>query len=240
MNNEDFIGFLNKLDKRFLMPASEISRSHTGNKDVLVDSNIAMYSLDDICAESRALKDNLPKTTDALWYKIENGKLTLYIIEFKFFNVDGDDSSYKFLNLLHDKLTQLNKPKDYYSDKAISDAFLKRYAEVKNALVDKVEVSLRLKPYETLMVALPLLYEEYGGNRREFVEYLQNIDIKLFVFVNRTAPYRNLSAERAYTHSINNALRHQYMRLKQAKLISYWDIRASHQFDDFLKGERLI
>ena len=47
------------------------------------DFGTEMISLDDICFDLFS-GDNRPRTTDALWYKEEKGKLTLYIIEFKF------------------------------------------------------------------------------------------------------------------------------------------------------------
>ena len=241
MDNDDFIKFLKNFDDSFLMPVSEISRSHSGNRDILIHNSIEMYSLDDICKESRMLKSNLPKTTDALWYKVEDGKLTLYIIEFKFFNIDSDDSSYRYLNVIYEKLKSLNRPIDHYSDeKIISDSFLEHFVKIKDNFVDSVEVSLRLKPYETLMIALPLLFKEYNGDIKEFKHYLEDIDVKLYVFVNRVASNRNISAERSYIHSINNALNSQYFRLKQADLITYFSIRAAHQFSEFLRRENLI
>ena len=115
-----------------------------------------------------------------------------------------------------------------------------KFEKVKNNFVDSIEVSLRLKPYETLIVALPLLFEEYGGDIKEFRQYLESINVQLYVFVNRTAPYRNISAERSYTHSISNALNSQYLRLKQAGIISYFTIRSAHQFGEFLLKENIF
>ena len=242
MNNDDFIEFIHSFDDEFLMPASEISRSHSGNRDELVKNKIPMYSLDDICKDSSELFKNLPKTTDAIYYKLNGDKLTLFIIEFKFFNMDGDYSNYQLLEAIHKQLKKKNAPRDIYSEKCISDKLLENFENVKEDFVDSVEVSLRLKPYETLMVALPVLYEEYcakNGASSEFRQFLENVDIKFFVFVHKVNRVRNISAQRHFPHSIHNALKHQYLRLKLANIISYWDIIEASGFDEFINKEKL-
>lgn len=237
MDNDDFIRFIHSFDSRFLLPVSEISRSHTGRMDELVKNDIEMYSLDDISKASPLLSQNLPKTTDALYYNFRDGKLILYLIEFKFFNMDGNDSNYQLLEAINNNLKEKNKVLDVNSHKCVSDNMLRRFEEIKNDFVDNVEVSLRLKPYETLMVALPLLYEEYcqkTGSSKEFRMFLEDIEVQLFVFVNKINKIKNISSQRAFPHSIRNALKHQYFRLKVADIISFWNIMEASRFDAFV------
>lgn len=54
-----------------------------------------------MCKKYSVMQKHLPKTMDALHYEIdESGKLTLYIIEFKNFSIDGEESTYKDLEAL--------------------------------------------------------------------------------------------------------------------------------------------
>lgn len=237
MDYKDFIDFIHSFDDDFLMPASEISRAHSGKKQVLVKENNLMYSLDDICKDSKTLFKNLPKTTDAIQYSLDGDKLKLFIIEFKYFNIDGANSNYLNLEAIYSYLKGKNNPEEEYYEKCISDNLLKLFEDVKEDFVDSVEVSLRLKPYETLMVALPLLYEEYSsvrGSSRDFRIFLESIDVQLCVVVHRISEIRNISAERVKIHSIRNALNAQYRRLKTSNIISGYDIIVSDNFDEFL------
>ena len=242
MNNEDFINFIHSFDDDFLMPASEISRSHSGRRDVLVREKVLMYSLDDICKGSEKLIRNLPKTTDAIQYILNGDRLTLFIIEFKYFNIDGDNSNYLNLEAIYSTLKNKNNPQDMYSEKCISDKLLNTFEDVKDDFVDSVEVSLRLKPYETLMVALPLLYEEYSsvnGSSKDFRTFLEDVEVQLCVVVHRVSNIRNISSDRLRIHSIKNALNAQYLRLRLANIISGYDIVISDNFNEFLRKNNL-
>lgn len=242
MNVDDFIEFIHSFDDKFLQPASEISRSHSGRKDVLVRENTRMYSLDDICKESKLLHKNLPKTCDAIQYVLDDGDLKLFLVEFKYFNIDGDNSNYLNLNAIYEVLNKKNHPRDKYSEKCISDNLLKLFEDVRDDFVDSVEVSLRLKPYETLMVALPLLYREYSNDNAsagDFRVFMENVNVKLCVVVHRISKIRNISSDRMRVHSIRNALNAQYQRLRNADIISGYEIIISDNFDKFLHENHL-
>jgi hypothetical protein len=92
------------------------------------------------------------------------------------------------------------------------------------------------------MIALPVLYEEYCQNRespKDFRKFLEDADVKLFVFVHKVNTIRNISAERSFPHSIRNSLKNQYFRLKTADVISFWDILEASQFDEFINKNNL-
>ena len=147
MDNDDFERFIHSFDDEYLIPVSEISRSHTGTMDELVTNPIPMYSLDDICKHSSVLCENLPKTTDALYYRIDDGKLTIFLIEFKFFNMDGSDSNYQVMEAIYNNLKNRSRVRDTDSERCVSDRLIKKFEEVKGDFVDNVEASLRLKPF---------------------------------------------------------------------------------------------
>ena len=98
LQNESFKKFLKSFNEgeyknhKYYDTITEISRKGSGNREPLIINKKEMYSLDDIAKGSKSLKGNLPKTTDALCYKEDdNGKLSLYLIEFKFHNLDKPD-----------------------------------------------------------------------------------------------------------------------------------------------------
>jgi hypothetical protein len=233
VNNDDFVKFIHSFDDEFLIPASEISRSHSGKQECLVDNDIPMYSFDDICKNSPKLSKNLPKSTDALYYRLDGDRLTLYIIEFKFFNMDGFTSNYLLLDAVHDQLQ---------TSGCVSDNLLNAFEKIRDNFVDSVEFSLRLKPFETLMIALPKLYEEYSSDNvspKDFRTFLEDVDVKFIVFVHKINDIRNISSERSFPHSISNSLKSQYSRLKHAEIISGWDILEASQFDEFINRNNL-
>lgn len=82
LTNKDFINFLEsyKDNRLFYDSVDEISRSHSGRKDSLIDSSFKMYSLDEIVKESGVFGNNIPKTTDALWYKEDEKGILHYIL----------------------------------------------------------------------------------------------------------------------------------------------------------------
>ena len=75
LTNEEFIEFIESFQEgeyknhKFFDVITEISRSSTAKRDSLIENNFQMYSLDDIAKSSRYLKSNLPKTTDAIYFK---------------------------------------------------------------------------------------------------------------------------------------------------------------------------
>ena len=79
LQNEPFKEFLKSFNEgeynnhKFYDTITEISRKESGDRTPLIINQKEMYSLDDIAKGSELLKDNLPKTTDALWYKEDDG-----------------------------------------------------------------------------------------------------------------------------------------------------------------------
>ncbi len=238
LTNKEFIDFIESFKDEFYIPITEISKSMGDRNESLVVNDFQMYSLDDICKKSLKFKNNLPKTTDAIFYRIDNeNKMIFYIIEFKFYNLERE-STYNVLDVIYEKLEKKNQQTFEYSNKKIiSDGLLNKFELIKNNFVDSVEVSLRLKPIETIMVALPILYEEYCEKNnitpKNLEEYLKNIDVKFYIFFNRYD--KNISADRFFGHSVENKLKHQFERLKMVNIINDYFIRTRGEFDVFIK-----
>lgn len=245
---DEFIKFLNSFKDEYFFSITEISRAKTGNERSLITNDFKMYSLDDMCKKYEIIKNNLPKTMDAIHFQINDDKASLYLIEFKNFNMKGSYSTYSQFEALYSKLLEKNeKTIDEDSDeKIVSDDFLKRFEYVKNHFIDSIEFDLRMKPLETILVSLPWLYDEYCKNnpeiiKKDFDKFLRSIDIHLIVFIHRYAPYINVSANRLSAHKIDNALKNQYNRLCLAGVIADDNVRilSSDMFDYFIKKEKL-
>lgn len=245
--NELFINFLKSFkgghfeNHKFYDTIEEISRKNTGKRIPLIENDFPMYSLDDIKDGSRIFEDNPPKTTDAIYYKEEDdGKLSLYLIEFKFHNLDdpdaGDllyslvdqifdsDNENKYKCLSENEKIDLNKIKRYYSD------------DVTNALI--------LKPIETISVVIPCLYKEYcsknkGIEKIDIKEFLDNIEKKYFVFVSTYTESGKFNRHKEELESQSTGLEKYLDRLKVGRIIDHYEIWARCDFDDFLEFEQL-
>ena len=120
LTNEEFIDFIESFKDEFYIPITEISKSMGDRNESLVVNDFQMYSLDDICKKSLKFKNNLPKTTDAIFYRIDNeNKMIFYIIEFKFYNLERE-STYNVLDVIYEKLEKKNQQTFEYSNKKIN------------------------------------------------------------------------------------------------------------------------
>ena len=249
LTNEEFIKFLCSFKDEYYCPVTEISRAKTGNKQPLIHSEFKMLSFDDMCRKYDLIKKHLPKTMDAIHFEVdENDKLTLYLIEFKNFSMTDRYSTYQEIEALHRSLKKKNKktvdPES--EEKIISNTFLRKFENVKKHFVDSIEFDLRMKPLESILVSLPWLYDEYCNNnedidKKDIRKFLNNADIKLIVFINRYAPRNNVSADRLSAHSIDNALKSQYLRLSYSGVIVRGQERilSRDRFDYFIKKGRI-
>lgn len=136
-----------------------------------------LYSLDDIC-QSIEMKENgtayNPKTTDAIFFKKpEDGRFTIFLIEFKGDNITNFSTKLRLCDYIQ-KLMEMKK--NLYS-KHEKDILQKDINDLKKILMkysDSMLNSLILKPIETVTVSLPLIYESYYEKNKD------NDDIKHF------------------------------------------------------------
>lgn len=238
LNNKEFKNFI-KSHEKFYKDITEISTSDFG--EPLIQSDFKMYSLDEMCWDCKLLEENTPKTTDALFYK-ENleGKLTLYLIEFKFHNFN--DPNAKDLLMIMAKDVNDSNLKDKY--KCLSPKFKKNLRKINNYYGDEVEFSLILKPIESLTVVIPALYEQYCIDNdlpiKDIKSFLSSVEKKLIVFVSHYDDKRkhNMSKQRVQTMDVG--VESNYRRLEKGNIIDYHKIYPSFKFSYFLSYERLI
>ena len=127
LTNEDFIEFLDSLKEDYFCSVTEISKAKSGSRRPLIWNNHKMFSFDDMCKKYELIRNHLPKTMDAIEFKIDgNNELTLYLIEFKNFNMVGSNSTYSQIEAMYKSLKKKNKKTidDYSDEKIISDKFL--------------------------------------------------------------------------------------------------------------------
>lgn len=243
--NELFIEFLQSFDegehenRKFLDTITEISRKESGKREPLIENEKEMYSLDDIAKGSRILKGNLPKTTDALYYKEKEGKPYLYLIEFKFHNLDDPDAEHLLYSLIDNFFADT---KQY---KCLKDDDKKDLNKIKNYYGDDVTNSLILKPFESLNVVIPRLYEEYCSNnpdveKIDIESYLRNIEKRYFVFVSTYTEEGKFNRHKEELESQSTGLEKYLDRLKFGKIINHYEILARCNFDVFLQMEELV
>lgn len=244
--NKLFKQFLSSFDEgeydnhKYFDTITEISRKDSGKREPLIEIDyVLMYSLDDIKDGSKILEDNPPKTTDAIYYREDGDELILYLIEFKFHNLDDPDAEDLLESLVEeiwygkknynclsfDEKRDLNKIKQYYGD------------DVNHALI--------LKPIESLKVVIPKLYEEYCNNhpdveKIDIVDYLRNIEKKYFVFVSTYSQNEKLNPQNERSESQGTKLEKHFDRLISGRIIDCYEIWPRCDFEDFLMQEQFI
>ena len=151
-----------------------------------------MYALDDICHSCETFSENglrfTPKTTDAIWYKKENGMFLIFLIEFKGDYLCKNSSKCRLVDVL-DTLKIKNNEYNYIFNHEINslDKIVDKYS-------DNMLNGLAAKPLETVTVSLPLIYEEYYEKNKDKVDYL---DIRSFLHNSRIV-YRVVSISEDY------------------------------------------
>ena len=242
--HDKFIKFLKSFDEgeynnhKFYDKISEISRKKSGNRESLIENDFFMYSLDDIKDSSLNLKDNPPKTTDALFYKKDGEKLFLYLIEFKFHNLDDPDAK----DLLDNFVDEIYSTKKY--DKCLTEDDKKDLNKIKKYYGDDVTNTLILKPIESIKVVLPELYKEYL-NKNPSVEdinidnYLESIEKRYYVFVSTLTETWQFNRHKEELESQSTGLEKYFNRLVNGNLIDYYEILPRCDFDGFLELEQL-
>lgn len=194
LSDKEFESFLKDYKKHYISSA-EISRpvyiDKNGNKKrghKLVYSKFKMCSLDDMKDECRTWdKYNRPKSTDGIFYKYENGKLVLYLVEFKGHNL-SDENQKNNLTAFKD---EIQKEIDGYKKKeplkrCYKTNMVHRLEKIEKNYGDSVQHSLELKPIETLLITIPGLYKDYcrrnGKKEKDIEQFLKTHDKRFFVF----------------------------------------------------------
>ena len=181
LTNEEFIEFIESHEK-FYKKITEISKNDYG--EPLITNDFRMYSFDEMCWDCEILEENTPKTTDALFYQLHSdGRLSLYLIEFKFHNFN-DPNAKVMLEIISDKVNSRELGNKY---DCLSPKYKKYLRKINNYYGDDVEFGLILKPIESINVVIPALYEQYcidrGCPQKDIRRYLENVEKKMIVFV---------------------------------------------------------
>ncbi|WP_405275820.1 hypothetical protein [Methanobrevibacter sp.] len=234
LTNKEFIEFI-KSHEKFFKSITEISMNDYD--EPLIENDFKMYSLDEMCWDCKLL-EKAPTTTDALYYKEHNdGKLSLYLIEFKFHNFNSPNAK--------DMLELISKDVNADGNKynCLSNTYKKYLRKINNYYGDEVLFKLVLKPIESLNIVIPALYEQYCLDNdypiKDIRKFLENVEKKLIIFVSHydDNPHRNKSKQRL--QSMDIGLKNNYDRLEQGKLIDSYEIYARYQFNYFLLTERI-
>lgn len=245
IENEEFEKFLKSFEggqfknHKYYDTITEISRKESGKRDSLIENDKEMYSLDDIAKGSKILNDNLPKTTDAIYFKRDGDESSLYLIEFKFHNLDDPDAE-DLLDALVDNIYA-----DFKKYKCLTDDDKKDLNKVRNYYGDDVTNALILKPLETLKVAIPKLYAEYFNNNNpnekiDIEKFLDNIEKRYYVFVSTYTEKGKFNRHKEKLESQSTGLEKYFDRLKFGKIINHYKICPRCDFEDFLESEGLI
>ena len=197
------------------------------SKDPLVSSDFMMYSFDDICRDTEIIDIcNLPSTVDGLY--LDKKRKVLYFIEFKGVRVDRNNQR----SQLQEVLYNMDKDQKCY------EKYYDRLKRVYNSYGDELAFKLRLKPFETLDLAIPNVYKDYCNknsiseeDRLDIHEFLLNIK-KVYIVV-AISDRHNPAADRAGSYRF--ILRKPFNRLKELGLFDMVEIMDHNEFRHFLE-----
>ena len=197
------------------------------SKEPLVSSDFMMYSFDDICRATSVIDVcNLPSTCDGLY--LDKKRKVLYFIEFKGVKIDRNNNRSELQSILY----HMNK------DFKCSEKYYERLKRVYNSYGDELAFKLRLKPFETLDLALPNVYKDYciknnvvGEDKLDIDLFLRNIK-KVYIVV-AISDKRNPAADRAGTYRF--ILRKPFERLRDLGLFDMVEIMDHNEFKFFLE-----
>lgn len=258
LNNESklFIEFIQSFDK-YLQPLSEISKNHMGS---LVTVDKEMYNFDEMCQNTKSFSKikNYSRTTDAFYYKIkENGELKLYFIEFKgdylqnFTREKDMERFYKFFKKCKKELPSeeqvsycgelFNKHQTRIYGNIFSDKQCKKLRQIKNKFSDSLIESLELKPLESILVALPVIYkdyvEEHNTEKINIKKFLEKCEKEIWIIALSTSNRTKDHVQRRMSGSYYEKIEIQYDRLKMANVFDDYTIEDRNSCIDRLDKE---
>ena len=238
-----FIEFIQSFDK-YLQPLSEISKNHIGP---VVISDKEMYNFDEICQNTKSFSkiENYSRTTDAFYYKIkENGELKLYFIEFKGdylqnFTREKDMETFsKLFKKCKNELPSEEQVADYGElfnehqtriyGSLFSDRQCKKIKQISNKFSDSLIESLELKPLESILVALPVIYKDYADEHNtekiNIKKFLEKCEKEIWVIALSTSNRTRGRVQSRRPGSYYEKIETQYDRLKMANVFDNYAI----------------
>lgn len=241
-----FSKFLDSYKDNYGKKSSEISIPDPNNEDdnyvdkyiPLVSSDYIMLDFDSICKDadfypkSNKKKCNRPSTVDALYYRIINeSKIQLFLVEFKSFYYEWDSYGDYVSSLM--KII-CNIPGDNIND--MYTLGINRLNSIRKTFGNTIEFSLRLKPYESLFVVLPKIYDEYcyenniaENDKLNLNDFFKSnfCDVILFI-VGKSSD----DSSKDNLGKLGNTLNKQYKRLEFVNVLSTHKLFVESDFDD--------
>lgn len=239
--NNDLIKFSKFLDyykDDYGKPSWEISMPNPEDEDEICDdlvplvkSDYIMLDFDLMCKDAnfypKRTKEecNRPSTVDALYYRfLSENKLELTLVEFKSFDFDWNkDADYN---------ASLKKVLDNFDGIKLDSSTQKgieRLNSIKKTYGNTIEFSLRLKPYESLFVVLPKIYDEYcmiksisKEDQLNFFNFFQS-DLCMIKLV--VVGQKNEDLNKAYMGKLGSLLEKQFRRLDYVNVLTPHDHR---------------
>ena len=208
-------------------PSIKHKECESKSKLPLVDSDFMMYSFDDICRDTDIMDIcNLPSSVDAIY--LDKKRKAIYFIEFKGIRIDSSSKRGELQNILY----QMNKDSRCY------EKYYERLKRVYGMYGDEVSFKLRLKPFETIDLALPNVYKDYCIKNNISKDEQLDIDdflsgVKKVYIVVAISNRKNPTADRACSY--RHILRKPFLRLKELGMFDEVEIMDHNEFKFFLE-----
>ena len=239
-NDIKFFKFLNYLlennfsdnNIKFVDTISSISSSSNSNEQFLIESNELLLNLDLITEDLfiNYLKyKSKPTSMDGMYFTFKKDNFKLYLIEFK--GEKLETISHK--NYFKCKILSLFENECKNKDCPIKSLNKQKIQKMYETYDDEITSNLKLKPYETIFIILPKLYEEYRKKESlndeeiipNFLDYLiSKISINLLVVYPENKP--NLHNE---VNSFKQSIKDKY-KVYKGNIIKEYHIINKNTF----------
>ena len=177
---DDMHAFNEYLIENFGRPLNQLSDTGFGN--VLMDSNAVMISLDEMAESLPNIKQEFKQhfaSVDALLITENGGEFELYFIEFKNMNFNRNSDRLMSKNLLNQCIFEIDKCE--YGCEVLND--LRKCSKY---LVDRHNVSMRSKPFDSLSVMYFFMKDYFEfESEQDCMKRLFELK-KYFILVSRT------------------------------------------------------
>lgn len=223
----EFLNYLVQLDgNKYYNDISLVSASNRGDPSTaLIHSNKKILNFEDLTLNYYG-KNNHPSIVDGLYFNFnKNNELSLFFIEFK-----GDKLNRKtWKNYFKENILSLidntcdNQHEDCPINKLDCDSLKKIYQQY----ADEILVQLKMKPLESILIAIPTLFKCFCDSDSND-NYILNNYFKCYVYVVYVGDGKNPANSQLTTKDIKN----KYSLFKNNGLIYYYDVLTKKAFNE--------
>ena len=237
-NELEFLKFLNWLlnlnEGKYYDKITDVSSSKGENPIPLVESDVRMLNIEQIMIDKYG-KSQSPAIVDGIYFNFnKRNKLSLFLIEFK-----GDKLDKKPLKIFYKE--NICTLKDNACANQILECPINKLNQntvrtIYEHYEDEMAVQLKLKPIETILIAIPTLFREYMGINED-----SNAFLKDFFACHIYIVYANGNNSGNTHMTVKQEIQNKYASYQKNRIITDYKVLPNDDFvDNFIPKVNLF